>query len=96
LRERLEVAPTRRRLRLLEVRVRVFEGDASGLGEHERLAASLKKRMAEAGLQRPELDAEGRLGELQVPGGAGEAALMGDGAEIAQVVVVEEGHVMVL
>ena len=70
----------------------VFEGDAAGFGEDEGFVLAVEEVEAEAFLEAAELGAEGRLGNFEVFGGAGEATFVGDGAEVAEVVVVEEGH----
>ncbi len=72
--------------------VGILECDLAGLGEHEGLVLPLKQRLAEIFLQTAKLDAEGRLRELEVLRGLREAALVGDGAEGTEVVVVQKGH----
>ena len=70
----------------------IIEGDLAGLGEDETAAGALEEIVAEVLFELPELDAEGRGGEVQFFCGAGEAEFAGDDAEIAQVMIIQEAH----
>jgi hypothetical protein len=51
-----------------------------------------KQRLAEAVFQLTQLNTERGLGDLQVLSCSRETAFVGDGAEVAQVVIVQERH----
>ena len=75
-----------------EDRVGVLEGDAARLREVDAPVVPLEERLPEALLQLAQLHRQRRGRDVQPCCGAREAALVGDGAEIAQVVVVQDGH----
>jgi len=75
-----------------EDRVGVVERDPAGLREVQLAAAALEQVVTEAALELADLHRQGRLREVQVLRGPCEAALVCDGAEVAQVVVVQPCH----
>ena len=74
--------------------VRVVERDAANLGQFQPTAHPVEQGMAKPRLQRLDLDGQGRLRQVQRLGGAGQIALTGHGAEIAQMVVVQRVHTL--
>ena len=72
--------------------VRMVERDPPRLGQDELPPAPLEERMAEPLFELLDLDGERRLRKVQPFGGARQVAVMGDGAEIAQVVIVHLAH----
>ena len=70
----------------------VVERQPSGLGELQAAAPALEQRVAEAFLKLLELEAQRRRREVQLFRRARQVQLAGDEAEIAEVVVVQEGH----
>ena len=79
-----------------EDRVSVVERDATRLGQHEALAAALEQFLPHALLELPQLYRQRRLRDMQSLGGARQIALVCDGPEVAQVVVVQCWHENVL
>ncbi len=70
----------------------MVEGDAPGLGEREPPPLAQEEIMPERRLEGAQLRRERRLREVQPARGAGQRAVMGDGAEETQVMQVQDGH----
>jgi hypothetical protein len=70
----------------------VLQRHTPGLGEHEAAAAALEQGMAEPFFELPQLHRQRRGRDMQPLGRARQALLVRDGAEVAQVVVIELGH----
>lgn len=64
-------------------------GHEAGFGEDVFAAFALEEALAEGGFEFADLAGDGGLGDAEVGGGAGEAALLGDDPEVAQVVVIQ-------
>jgi hypothetical protein len=75
----------RQRLRGREQRARTGQQRVAGIGERHRTPRALEQPHAQLRLQRADLLAQRRLGDVQALGGAREVQLLGDGDEIAQV-----------
>lgn len=73
-------------------RVGVVERDATGLGEHQLLAATLEECVAELLLELPNLHGDRRLRHVQPLCRAGQVGLMRDRPEVVEVVEVEHAH----
>ncbi len=75
---------------------RVFQSDPSGFGENEGFVLPKKEGLPETLLEAAQLNAQGRLRNIQPFGRSGKRALGRDGSEIAQMMVVQEGHGVLL
>ena len=67
-----------------------LEQPLAGRGRHHPLAQAVEQREAEPALQLQQLVAQGRLGEVQVPGRLGERAMLRDGQDQLQVPNLED------
>ena len=72
--------------------VRVPEGDAADVGEHEPAPFATKELLAKDLFEPVDLRANRGVGEPQLLGRTGDAALFRDDPEVEQVVVVEPFH----
>jgi hypothetical protein len=70
----------------------VAKGDPPQLGEHQPAPAPAEELLSQRVLQRPNLPAEGRLGQAKLGAGLGQAALARHHPEVEQVMVVEPLH----
>ena len=80
-------------IRRAEDRLRMVERDAARLGEDEAPAPALEQAMAERGLQRLDLGGEGRLRQVQPPGGTRERSVIRHRPEEFQVMQVHSRSV---
>ena len=55
--------------------------NAAGIGRHDAAAGPVEQALAEPGLERPNLEADGRLSDPEPLGGLREAPAFDDGAE---------------
>ena len=76
--------------------VGIVESDAPRLRQDEPPADPLEQRMAHLALELLDLHRQGRLRQVQLLGGTRQAALVGDGPEVAQVVEVKVPHIVLL
>ena len=75
--------------------VGMVERNAAGLGQVQLLAAPLEQSVPDLVLELPDLDRQRRLRDTEPLRGPGQVAVMRDGPEIAEVIVVE-AHAIVL
>jgi hypothetical protein len=73
----------------LENEVRVVQGDPPRFGQDERFAFSREEWLPKVLFQLAKLDAQGGLGNSEMGSCLGEAAFLGDGSEVAKMVIVE-------
>jgi hypothetical protein len=72
-------------------RAGVDEHGGADLGRADGPRAAVEERVAELGLEALDLGADARLGDVQALGRAGEASLVGDRDEIAQLAQLHNG-----
>ena len=75
-------------------RVGMIECDASGFGQGQLPVAPFEQRMAQAILEFANLHRKRRLGDVQPRRSAREMPLMRDRPEIAQMIVIQFGHIV--
>ena len=63
--------------------------DPARFGENQRLALPAEKRLPETFLELAQLNAEGRLRQVQRPGRPRQATLAGDGSKITKMMIIE-------
>ena len=69
----------------------LFEEAVAGGGGDDAAGEAVEERAAKVGLELFNLLTEGGLGDAQASGGAGEAGLIGDGDEVAELVDLHRG-----
>lgn len=72
----------------------MVEHDLPGLGQIQLPPAAFEQRVAQALLQFADLHRKRRLGEVETLGSTGEVPLVRDRPEVAQMVVVQGGHII--
>jgi hypothetical protein len=72
--------------------LRVAEYQLAGVGQPLRAALAAEQPLPEGRLQLAELRRDGRGGHAQVPGRRRQAARLGDGVKVAEMVIVEPVH----
>ena len=76
----------------LEHGVRVVQRDPAGLGQHQATAQAVEQRVAQLRFELGQLHRHRRLRQVQPFSGLGQAARVGNGPEVAQMVIVQLCH----